>query len=161
MMGITGSDKSGTNTYTGTASGSVYAPQFLLQDYKGIEDMQRAVDSNVLKSASGKVEVVTFGTEKFMQCRIRLSTDLSQSSSSVIRNNATGVSDLRIFMQYITTKAKVEFMPDENTVATFSKMILESTEENSQGTGYELRERYDIGIPDYYDTSMLRFREVS
>lgn len=164
MMGFSGADKTGASTYTGsTGSGSVYAPQFKLQDYRSSASSQKAVESTVHRSGSGKVQAVNFGTEKLPQARIRFATNIPQigtAATGIIKNNLTGVQDLQTFMQYITTKAKFEFIPDENAPGTYETWILESTEENQQGTGYELRERYDIGLPGYFETSLLRFRVV-
>lgn len=161
MMGFTGADRTGASTYAGnTGSGSSFQPQFVLQDHVSSDDEQRSVEATVIRSASGRVEVVTFGTERFVTGRMRWNTNLLQPSNGPITSSVTGLSDLRTFMQYITTKAKVEYMPDKDTPSTYETVILESNEENPNGSGYKLRERYDIGLPGYFDTSILKFRVI-
>ena len=161
MIGFSGSDRTGASSYLGdSASGSSYTPQFILQDHKDSEQTQQAVDATVLKSASGKVQVVRFGTQKFIQARIRFSNNKVQPTNSPIRQDLSGVAHLEQFLQYIVTKAKFEYMPDENDVNEFQSVLLESNEESRDGTGYDLRERYDLGLPGYFETSIFKLRVI-
>jgi hypothetical protein len=160
LMGFSGSNKTGASTYTGgAASGDYYSPQFILQEYVDSDDYQEAVDASINETASGVVEVVKFGTRSFMECNIKYATDITQDGT-VIKTNATGVADLRRFMQYLVTKGPCQFMPDLSDTATYTDMILESTEQNSKGTGYRLREMYDRGLPGYFQTGKLKFRVI-
>jgi hypothetical protein len=161
LIGFSGADKTGAATYSGSAAaGSSYAPQFLLQDYVASQDLQQAVDASVNKTASGRVEVVKFGTEAFMECNIKFATNITQLSGGPITNSATGEDDLRTFMQYLVTKGPIEFMADVSDRATYETMILESTPESQNGTGYRLKEMYDIGCVGYFQTGKLKFRVV-
>ena len=161
IMGFsTAANYTGAATYTGTASGSSYEPQYLLQDYIASTDYQEAVDASVNKTASGRVEVVKFGTQAFMECNIKFATDILQPSGGPITNSATGVSSLRSFLQYCVTKGPLEFMADKDTRSTYETMILESTPESQNGTGYRLKEMYDTGCAGYFQTGRLRFRVV-
>ena len=161
LMGFSGSNKTSASTYTGGAvSGDYYSPQFILQEYVSTDDYQEAVDASVNETASGVVEVVKFGTRSFMECNIKFATDITQDGA-VIKTNATGVADLRRFMQYLVSKGPVQFMPDLSDTATFTDMILESTESSTKGTGYRLREMYDRGLPGYFHTGKLKFRVIS
>jgi hypothetical protein len=159
LMGFTGAgDLTGTNTYTGASvSGDIYSPQFKLQDYISSDDYQQAVDATVNKTASGRVEVVKFGTESFIECNITFVTDRTVDGT-VIRSNATGVADLRRFLQYLVTKGPCEFIPDEDTVSTYQKVMLESTPDSDKGTGYRIKELYDKGLSHVYQTGKLKFR---
>lgn len=159
-LGFTGADQTGTNSYTGSAAcGSEYLPQFILQDHISSDDWQRNVDATVRKSANGTIEVVRFGIEKFVQLNIKYATDKA-GDESLILSNATGVADLRTFMQYLITKKPIEFMPDRDSPATFETLILESTQQDSNGLQYRLREMYDRGLPGYFETGPLKFRVV-
>lgn len=158
-MGFTGADRTGASTYTGGHAGSEYFPQFVLQDHISTDNLQSLVSPAVNKSASGRVEVVRFGTEKFLQCNIKYVTDLHIGGSS-FKNNPNGVSDLRDFMQYITQKKPIEYMEDEGNRSVFQKLILESTTEERDGTGYLLKELYDKGLPNIFETGIMRFRLV-
>lgn len=162
LMGFSGvGDLSGAATYTGASgSGSAFVTQFWLQDFIGSSDLQQAVDATVHKTASGRVEVVKFGTESFIEMNIKFITDVSQPGNSVITNNASGVANARSFLQYAVTKGPFEFMQDAATPSTFEKVILESTTESSNGTGYRLKEMYDRGLVGYFETGKLKLRVV-
>lgn len=161
LLGFSGADKTGTDSYTGSSeSGTAFEPQFWLQDYIASTDYRRAVEASVNTTASGSVEVVTFGTQQFVQMNIRFQTDIAQSGNSPIKNDVNGVDDLRAFMQHLITKAPVEFMPNINQRTTYETLILESSSLSRDGIGYRLRELYNQGLPGYYDTGVLTFRVV-
>lgn len=161
MIGFTGADRTGASTYTSdTAVGSVYEPQFKLQSYVSKDDWQQAADASVNKTASGRVEVVKFGTEKFFQWNINFATNIEQPCGGPILNNASGLANLRDFMQYCITRSPLEFMPDKNTPNTFYKIILESTPDSQNGTGYRLKELYDKSLPGYFETGLLKWRLI-
>jgi hypothetical protein len=153
-------DQTGASSYTGGGSGSVYRPQFLLQDYVPSENDQGSQEASVNDSASGNTEVVSFGSVKFMSCNIRYITEQPMGYKAPIENNQNAVSEARDFLLYLTQKRIVEFMPDRETPATFESMILESTRQSSQGTRFQLQERFANNLPNYYDTGLLRFRIV-
>lgn len=161
LIGFNGSDRTGASSYVGdTASGSEYRPQYRLQSYVSTDSWQQAANASVNKTASGRVEVVKFGTEKFAQFSINFVTDIDQGCLGVIRTNPDGVDALRSLMQYLITRGPFEFMPDESETDEFQTLILESDPESSSGTGYRLHELYDKGLPGYYETSILKFRLV-
>ncbi len=113
------------------------------------------------KSASGAVEVVKFGDEQFIEGNFMFVTDQAQAAGAVIRNRATGVADFRTFAQHMATKAPFEYMADEDTPATFEKVILESWPGFRDGTGYRLREMTNKNLAGYFESGILRFRVVS
>lgn len=161
MMGFSGADKTGASTYSGAAgSGSVFTPQFILQDHISSDDWQQSVDAVVNKSASGQIEVVRFGVESFVQFKIRYATNIAQPSAGPITNSSTGLTDLRTFMQYIITKAPIEYMADKDTPTTWQDLILESNPDSQTGTGYKHKELYDRGMPGYFETPILKMRVV-
>lgn len=162
LMGFAATDLSGAQTYTSDGtSGSQFSPQFKLQDYVASTDWQQAAAASVNKTASGRVEVVKFGDEQFIQANMTYLTNITQPDSVVIKSSASGFSDARTFMQYLINKRPVEFMPDIDTPATFEKVILESTPSSKDGTGYKFKELYDKGLPGYYETGTLVFRVVT
>jgi hypothetical protein len=160
LLGFTGADKTGLSTYTGTASGFNYEPQFRLQEYVPLEHWTGAALASVNKSASGRVEVVKFGDESFMQCDIKYANNVIQPDNDIIKSNASGVEDLLSFMNFLITKGPIEFIPDIDTPNTFYKLLLESTPDSKDGVSFKLKERYDQGLPDWYDTGILKFRQV-
>lgn len=159
-IGFTGADRTGASTYTGSVAGSAYEPQFILQDHISSDNSRKAVEAAVRKTANGKVEVIKFGTEKFVQFSIRFATDITQDGR-IIKNNSLGVSQLQNFMQFLITKSPIEYMPDISTRSTFEKLLLESTPTDNNGIGYELKEMYDRSLPNYFETGILRFRVVT
>lgn len=158
LMGFT-SDKSGSNSYTSDiASGFEYKPQFILQQYIDFEDNVKTSNSSVNESASGIVEVVSFGKVKFMECNITLATDIVPQTAII--ENPNGVSDLRSFMNYLINKYKVEFIKDISDYNSYTSCILESTTDDSKGTAFKLYELYSRKLFGYYETRNLKFRSL-
>lgn len=159
LLGFTGSDVGPTASATANLqAGTEYRPQFYLQDWVDQLDNQKAISPAVVKTASGEVEVVKFGTEKFFEFSIMLATNIDQGNAGFIESDASGVENLRSFMQFATQKNNFEFMPDRDNKANFFKVLLESTELSSNGTGYKLMELYDKGLPNYFESGKLVFR---
>jgi len=162
LLGFTGADKEGSDSYTGTLPvGLVYRPQFRLQGFVDFADNQKAVESTLNTSASGRVEVVRFGVARIMECEIRYITDIPQSVGSYFFSNPNGVLDARAFMIYAVTKGPMEFIPDICNPAIFTKCLLESTPESSIGVDFKLKELFTQNLPGYYTTGLLNFREVN
>lgn len=161
LAGFTGADRTGASSYEGdSGSGKEYTTQFILQSYVPSSNFKRSTDASVNKSASGRVEVVKFGEESFIEFNMRYITDIQGQDGTLLRNRATGVADLRDLLDDLIEKSRFEFMEDENTPTTFEKVILESTPSESDGTGYRLREQFDRGLPGYFDTGILRLRVI-
>jgi hypothetical protein len=159
LMGFTGADLTASNSYEGdSASGSQYAPQFLLQRYVDFADYLKTNNVSVNESASGVVEVVGYGRIEYMQCNITLATDIVPQGA--INENPTGVADLRAFMTYITTKAPIEIIKDINDTNTYRKALLESTTESKDGTDFRLKELYARKLVGYFETGRLEFRAL-
>lgn len=157
LMGFTGSDRTSATTYTGNGqSGSEYRPQFWLQNYVSPEDWQQASSASVNVTATGRAEVVKFGTDKFSQFQVRYVTDFPQNSA--IRTDVNALSSLRLFMQFITRRDPFEFMADETQASTFQVFTLESSPDSSTGTGYKISELYDQDLAGYFETPVLKFR---
>lgn len=159
--GFNGADLAGDDSYEGDSStGTVYTTQFILQSHVDQEDNRAATYGTVNKSASGKIEVVTFGTESFIKFDIRYVNDRDNGPDGPIRYNPTGIDELRALMQYLTTKGPIEFMADEDAPSSFVSMFLESTPEDAMGLKFELKEQYAKGLPGYFDTGTLKFRVI-
>lgn len=160
LLGFTtAADYTGLSSYTGeNPSGKCYQPQFLLQSYIGPDDWQQRNEAAVNVSASGtQVEVVNFGIAKFAQFDIKFITN-KKMDGFVIRNNSSGLEDARDFLQSITSKNFFEFMPNVNAPNTFYKVLLESTPDYQDGTGYRLKELWDQGLPGIFETGILKVR---
>ncbi len=162
LLGFTGSlDLTGSMSYTGdSGAGSEFQPQFILQDFTDSENFQETIDATVNESASGEIEVVGFGTRKFIEFSLKFISDLAQDGK-VIKNNPNGVLNAQQFMQDLVQKNPVEFMPDISDRATFKKLLLESTRTARDGTGYKLEELTRQNLPGYFEINNLRFRVLS
>lgn len=160
LIGFSGADLAGGDTYTGLTSGIEYKPQFKLQEYVDQDDLQKAVQASVNKSASGIIETVTFGIEKFFEFNIQFITNIDQGAGSVVETNLNGLLDARLFMRFIVSKRNIEFMPERSDRGVFYTISLESTEESGDGVGYRLKELYTKNLPFYFETGKLVFRLV-
>lgn len=159
IMGFPLADLTGSNSYLGSnAIGLEFKPQFFLLDYVDTEKSQEAVDASINETGSGDVEVIRYGTKKFMKCNIDFVTNDDMGPDSWIESNKTGVEDCISFLQDITQKNKIEFMPDRDDAETFQTFVLESTATNRSGLGYELREKIGDGFVGYFTTGLLTFR---
>lgn len=159
LIGFDSLDLSGANSYESDfASGSEYKTQFYLQSYKSTQHNRKAIDGVINKSASGLIEVIKFGNERFMDCEMLFITNIIQSPESIIRTNVTGVEDYISLIEWMTEKAPIEVMIDESKPDEYQTFILESTEQDSKGLDYELIELYDRSLPLYYRSGKLKFR---
>lgn len=159
VFGFSGSDKTGASSYSGVSAGLVYEPQFIIQDHISTDNFQRLVMPSVNKSADGSVEVIRFGTEKFIQANFKFITNKA-SDNRVIKNNQTGIEDTQDFLQWAIFKKPIDFMKDIDDRSVFQTVILESTPDNKDGTGYKLKELYDRGLPGFFETGTLVFRLI-
>lgn len=158
LAGFTGLDKTGDLFYTGPSqSGMVYRCQYPPHDYLALPDFQVLENASVNTSAKGDVQVISFGEGRRMEMNLKVITDKVGLKLSPFYENVTGVQDARTFMKYLISRARVEFMPDYLNVSDYSKVQLETTEAERNGTGFKLK---SMGVPDYYQTGKLLFREV-
>jgi hypothetical protein len=160
LMGFTAADTVAATSVTGSArSGFRFRPQALVDNHVSAQNFVEKTDAVVNESASGRVQVIQFGTTRFHEFEIRLSTSKTISNAvKQIEQNLTGEADLRQFMDYAITKAIMEFMPDRTVPGTFDTVLLERTPVSQRGTGYRLLEiRGGVG---YFSTGTLRFRVV-
>lgn len=161
LIGLDADSGFANSVFSTFASGYEWAPQFKAQDYVNFNDNQSAIDGVVRKTTNGRVEAVSFGTQKIMECNFRFITNIQMPPNYPILNDNSGYDNARSFMVYAVTKADLEFIPDIASPNTFNKCLLESTPENGDGLGFKLKELYGIGLPDYYETGILKFRLIS
>ncbi|MDH3324062.1 MAG: hypothetical protein OEL89_00325 [Candidatus Peregrinibacteria bacterium] len=150
-------DVTGTNSYTGTASGSVYSPQRKFQNYLDKQNNKVSINETVHESASGIYEVISFGNKSFYEFNIDFINEYNQESPS-LKKDLSALTNIRNFLDYAITKAEFEIITDENNVNTFDKVVLESTNYSSNGTGYKLFEMYDKSLNGYYETKLIKLR---
>lgn len=160
-LGYPATDVSSVTTFTGsTAIGSVYSPQYKLQDYVDQQDSRKNRAATVAVSASGKVQLQSFGLDRFFEFSIKFATDIPQPSGGPIVSNTSGVANLRSFMQWLMDKNTVEFMPDKDLPGTYYRLVLDSAPGAGDGSGYKLQEQYGRGLTGYFDSGVLNFRII-
>lgn len=160
-LGYTGgANLTGANSYLAPSTiGYEFVPQFYLLDYIPLEHNVRSVQASINETASGQVEVIRYGTKRFMECSMELITNKPFQGSDFWTSSTTGLDDALNFLGFATQKSKIEFMPNKDDVNTYSTLILESTESDASGIGFKLLEQLDYGN-GYYKTGKLVFREV-
>lgn len=160
-LGFTGSDLSSSTSYTSSnVTGKAFLPQYLLQEYVDFEDQQQFASGTVKKTATGEVEVVSFGQENFSDFNITYATNEVMQQGSPIENDQSGVENLRDFMKYAIKKGPFEFMPDRDNENTFTKALLEKTPESTDGIAYKLKELYGKGLVGYFETGIIKLRKL-
>lgn len=161
LLGFAASNLVGANSYTGpSAAGYEFIPQFFLLDYTPPEHWKSSIDKTVNVSGSGKVEVVRFGVSNFLEFTIDYQTNTTLPPSSWIETDKSGVENVLLFLENITKKGELEFMPDRDDPETYINVLLDSTEEDSQGTSFRLKEMGDRNLVGFYSTGRLKFRKL-
>lgn len=156
----TSSDRTGTDTYTGeSASGSVYYPQFRLQDYVPQGNAKERIDATINESASGNIETVFYGVREFVEFSLKFITDKAIGCDPFFEN-PNGLADAIDFLDYLSTKGGFEFMPDKGSSGDFISLRVESMPGSSQGVGFELTELFNRGLPDIYEINSIRCRVI-
>ena len=161
LSGFGSTDFTGAATYTGaSASGSEYRPQFFLDKYLASENNRKRISSSLSESTTGKTETFSFGDTSEVAFNLTFINNFNHGKGSVIEKNVTGVEDALDFMQAITDKQRIEFMPDRDNSSAFEKLLLLSTIESSKGVDYILKELTTKKLPNYYETGRLTFRVI-
>lgn len=161
VLGYTGGvDLTGATSYIApSTTGYEYVPQFYLLDYVPLEHNVKSVQASINETGSGLVEVIRFGTKRYMECSIELITNNKFLGDAIWTPSTTGVEDTLRFLGYATQKSRIEFMPDQTDVASYSTLLLESTESDQMGVGFKLYEQLEYGA-GYFKTGKLLFREI-
>lgn len=168
LAGFSLVDTSSDTSHAGSsASGSVWRPQWTIQEYVSFDDNVSSIDGIKRESASGQVETVTYGKRYIMEGNFKFITNVYQppmsstNASRELENDSSGVSNARAFLAYATEIKPLEFIPDRSDASTFESCILESTPESQDGLAFKLKELYGMNLSGYYETGLLKFRRVS
>ena len=161
VFGFTGSvDLSSAASHTGDSSaGSEYVTQFPPQNFVAPDFRKEKGDASVNQTASGVVEVISFGDIRFIEMDLLFITDIKMDGK-VIGNNPTGVQDAIDFLTFAIKRGAIEFMPDRDTTSTFFQVILDKTSEDGKATKFKLKEETGKNLPGIYKTGKLDFRIV-
>lgn len=147
-----------TSHISNSAAGSEFKPQFYLQNYISPDDFKQASFSKINKSADGTIEAVSFDTEQFYEFDIELQTNIAQTGKHFLDNDPQGLENLRLFLDYATTKGEFEIMLDRDDPDTFDKVLLEKIAGSSTGTGYRINEVR--GLRKFYQSGKITLRKI-
>lgn len=151
------SNKTGASSYESDEStGTVWRPQFLVQDYVPSKMNISNVKSTVNESLSGELGIVTFGQRKIFEMRFRYITDRPTGSSSPIEENSSAISDALDFFNFAINKNDLEFMPDRDDPDDYYIVMLERTPQSGDGTAFKLRPMRAAG---FFDSGRVEFRD--
>lgn len=154
-------DLIGNSSYTSNlVIGIEYRPQFYLLDYIPLGHNIKSVQASINETGSGSVEVIKYGTKRFLEFSIELITNRIIHNTQSFESSITAVDDVLTFLNFAISKSKIEFMEDVSNVEKFNTIILESTEADQNGVGFKLQEQLDYG-EGFYKTGKLVFREVT
>lgn len=160
LLGFAQSDTSAALSHTANnAAGVSFEPQFFLQDYVMQGQSTEAVSGVRATTASGLVEVVSFGRQEFIEMNIKYQNNLNKGAWP-IKKSSTGYTDLKAFLDFAINAYPIEFMPDINNSSEFITVLLESAPGNSNGLGYKLKEQLSDNLPDFYETGVIVFRII-
>lgn len=158
VIGFNNTDKTGSNSYSSDFSaGSEFIPQFPLQNFVAPEDFTEFASANVNESGSGLVETYSIGTRRFFEFNMRPITNNKLRNY----NNQSAVEQARAFLNYCITKGELEIMRDKDSRNSFETILLERSSTSSTGTGFRLNELYGNGLTGFFESGLLRFREVN
>jgi hypothetical protein len=147
LLGFAATDRTGSLTYTGTASTGTYMyPTNIGYTYQPIETFKRA-QGVVNISSSGAKEVLTFSVNEFFQVEFKYEPE------------AKAVVEWQAFMSWAISQAEVEFFKDIAAPTDFVRVTLEKTDVDGKGLGWTMREMLP-DFPFFYRTGILQFRKV-
>lgn len=159
MAGFTGVlDLTGDEIESTSGAGSEYVTQYPVDQYVAAEDFPVKESATEQVSAIGVTQLISFGEGARVQMNIRLISALTTPVMDGFVADAQGVTKARAFIEFLLTKSKMEFMPDVANRASFTKLILESTQESRTGTSHRLKVMR--GAVGFHETGVLTFRKV-
>lgn len=157
LLGFTGSDLVGANSYLGSASGSQYITQTPLKNFSNFDKNKQKIDSVVRQTPDNVIEAISYGTAERMKCEFPLITNVTPQG--FIRESATGIEEAQAFLDYAIEKKPLEFLEDYREI-DFTPCILDKTSTDSKGTGYEMRELIARRLPFYFEVKRLTFLKI-
>lgn len=150
------SDRAPGTSHSGdVGAGFEYSVQFPIQSYIPHKVQRKSIDATKKRTITGRTEVIRYGIESRMSCEFLFITDIQQNGSTPVRTKEGGHQAAIDFLEYAISQGEVEFMEDEAKPDAFWVYLLDSTEDESSGLGFTLKEEYDKGLPGYWRTGKL------
>lgn len=160
LLGFTGNvDLSGANSYEADSpSGDAYTTQTALYNLIDFPDNKEKAEAAIKNTPAGITEVVSYTTLERLKCDLPIITNYVPQKN--IRETATGIEEVRHFMDYAINKAPIEFIYDYTDPDNYVTCILDKTKKSRKGVGYQLRERVKDSLPGYYELNGLEFLKI-
>lgn len=145
LLGFTTTNKTGSTSYTGTlTAGTAVVPEYVGYNFIPPELMRKNFGS-VNVSASGMKEAIVWNVQKFWQVQFKYIP------------KASAISNWSPLMTWLMLQRSIEFTPEISTPSVFYQGTIESTEGESTGLGFTIKEMLP-NFPDYYDSGIMKFR---
>ena len=145
LLGFAVADQTGATSYTGTSTaGTALQPVWWGKNY---------LDTNSLRTNFGSLNISANGTKEAITYQIQQFIEVQFDYEPY----AAVVNSWQPFLTWAIQQQGFEFTPDVTNPNTFYNVTLESTEEDSQGLGYRMKEMLP-DMPFLYTTGLLQFR---
>lgn len=158
LAGFSGADLTGSNSYTGSESGSKYTTQTELKNFINFNENKEKIDSVIRTTSSGLVESISYGTVEKASFDFPFITN--EVPQRFIRETATGKEELEAFMDYCIEKRPVEFIENLESPEIITPCILDKVQGYNKGDGYKLRSLVTKKLKGYYELRGLVFRKI-
>ncbi len=158
VIGFTqGVDLTGDDEYSGlVGAGNEYQTQYPIKNYISEKDHPVREEATFQVTPSGVGQALSFGNGSRMRANITLITNVLGIKNENFYENANGVDDFLTFINYCMDKNNIEFMPDVDNRAVYSKMFLESTPQDRDAFEFILS---TLAV-DIFESGDLIFRKV-
>lgn len=152
VIGFNNQDYTSALSYTGYKSiGNVLVPEFAMLDYLP-PNLYITQDGSKNVSAAGIKETLVFAQMQFTQAKWKWITNFG---------NRTQLTEWAAFLQYATKQKKFEFTPSiYEDYDSFYQVTLETTDADSNGMGYKLKQMMGDGLYRFYETGLIKFRII-
>jgi hypothetical protein len=143
LIGFNAVDSGPSMSHYGSfTTGTKYMPDRVAYNYRGPSELVKQDGARVV-SASGIKETIVFATQRFVEAHFKYNRDKAS---------------LERFLEWATLQKRFEITPEFDNPTVFFEVTLDKTANDQNGMAFELVEHVGDGMPNYWDTGMLRMR---
>jgi len=160
LIGFTGADLSGANTYTGNEpSGDTYISQTIIRGFLDFPYNKEKLDAVVRSTPANIYESISYGTAERATFDIPLITDVTPQGQHV-RETSTGINEVVRLLDYMIEKKPFEFVEVNSDRTTYTPCILDKVAGNSKGTGFKLNHLVNKKLKGYYELKGITLLKI-